>query len=77
MVGMGAFSSSYALAQVGWAGLLLLLLYGGICCYTGVLLQRCLDRAQLTGGTYPDLGQARARARVTQTQTQTDTDGQR
>lgn len=47
----------YAVKEGGWLSLAILLLFALACCYTGILLMRCLQsRPQLN--TYPDIGQA-------------------
>eukprot|EP00898_Chlorokybus_atmophyticus_P002696 jgi/Chlat1/3427/Chrsp23S08826 len=57
LAGVGVLSTPYALAQAGWAGLLVLAAFAMICCYTGKLLRACLDsRPGLH--TYPDIGEA-------------------
>ncbi|XAR53479.1 hypothetical protein NMG60_11022047 [Bertholletia excelsa] len=53
--GVGILSIPYALSQGGWLGLILLLLVATICCYTGLLLGRCMDADPLIK-TYPDIG---------------------
>ncbi|OMO58188.1 Integrase, catalytic core [Corchorus capsularis] len=52
----GILSTSYALAQGGWLGLLLLFLVALVCWYTGLLLRRCMDIHPLIK-TYPDIAQ--------------------
>lgn len=47
----------YALLQGGWIGLSFLLIFAVICCYTGILLCRCINfDPSITG--YPDVGDA-------------------
>ena len=46
----------YAVAQGGWLSLILLLLVAMLCWYTGLLLQRCMDRHPLIK-SYPDIGE--------------------
>ncbi|XP_039146326.1 amino acid transporter AVT1I-like [Dioscorea cayenensis subsp. rotundata] len=53
--GVGILSIPYALAEGGWLSLILLLMIAIICCYTGLLLQRCTD-ANPSVRTYPDIG---------------------
>ncbi|MCO5592947.1 hypothetical protein L7F22_046951 [Adiantum nelumboides] len=57
LAGVGILSMPYAVSQGGWAGLCCLLTFAAICCYTGVLLRRCLDLHPRVSG-YPDVGQA-------------------
>lgn len=47
----------YAFKEGGWLCLLLLLLGGGISCYTGILIKLCLERYDGLQ-SYPDIGQA-------------------
>lgn len=49
-------SIPYALSQGGWLSLILLLVIAIACCYTGLLLQRCMDSKSLVK-TYPDIGE--------------------
>ncbi|KAJ0975308.1 hypothetical protein J5N97_017273 [Dioscorea zingiberensis] len=53
--GVGLLSIPYALAEGGWLSLILLLVIAIICCYTGLLLKRCMD-ADPSIRTYPDVG---------------------
>ncbi|CAL5017401.1 unnamed protein product [Urochloa decumbens] len=53
--GIGLLSIPYALSQGGWSSLSIFLAIAIICCYTGVLLQRCMDASPLVS-TYPDIG---------------------
>ena len=46
----------YAISQGGWIGLSFLLIFAVICCYTGILLRRCIDLDPSIVG-YPDVGQ--------------------
>ncbi|XP_071734578.1 amino acid transporter AVT1C-like [Rutidosis leptorrhynchoides] len=57
LCGVGLLSIPYAVREGGWIGLLLLLLYGVLSFYTGILLRYCLD-SQPGLETYPDIGQA-------------------
>ncbi|KAL3536417.1 hypothetical protein ACH5RR_004878 [Cinchona calisaya] len=57
LCGIGILSTPYALKEGGWLSLLLLLIFGVITCYTGILLKRCLDSSPELE-TYPDIGQA-------------------
>ncbi|CAI5460182.1 unnamed protein product [Closterium sp. Yama58-4] len=40
---IGILSTPYATAQAGWLGLLVLLFFAAACCYTAILLRRCMD----------------------------------
>nr|CAB3484297.1 unnamed protein product [Digitaria exilis] len=53
--GIGLLSIPYALSQGGWSSLAIFLAIAIICCYTGILLQRCMDASPLVT-TYPDIG---------------------
>ncbi|KAF3449165.1 hypothetical protein FNV43_RR09893 [Rhamnella rubrinervis] len=57
LCGIGLLTTPYAIKEGGWLSLMLLVMFGVICCYTGILLKRCLES---TPGleTYPDIGQA-------------------
>uniref|UniRef100_A0A3Q7GLN6 Amino acid transporter transmembrane domain-containing protein n=1 Tax=Solanum lycopersicum TaxID=4081 RepID=A0A3Q7GLN6_SOLLC len=55
-VGIGIISIPYALSQGGWLCLMLLLLVAIICCYTGILLQKCMSVSPSIK-TYPDIGE--------------------
>lgn len=57
LCGIGLITTPYAVKEGGWLGLLVLVLFGVICCYTGILLKRCLESAPGLE-TYPDIGQA-------------------
>ncbi|KAI3507411.1 hypothetical protein L1887_22396 [Cichorium endivia] len=57
LCGIGLLSMPYAFKEGGWLCLLLLLLGGGISCYTGILIKLCLERYDGLQ-TYPDIGQA-------------------
>uniref|UniRef100_A0A1D1YKC7 Vacuolar amino acid transporter 1 n=1 Tax=Anthurium amnicola TaxID=1678845 RepID=A0A1D1YKC7_9ARAE len=54
--GVGILSIPYALSEGGWLSLVLLLALAAICCYTGLLLQRCMDAGSHIE-TYPDIGE--------------------
>ena len=56
LLGVGILSMPYAVAQGGWTGLSFLLIFAVVCCYTGVLLRRCIDLDPSIMG-YPDVGQ--------------------
>ncbi|XP_058083501.1 amino acid transporter AVT1J-like [Magnolia sinica] len=53
--GVGILSIPYALSEGGWLSLIPFLLVAIICCYTGLLLRRCID-ADARIETYPDIG---------------------
>ncbi|KAL3531801.1 hypothetical protein ACH5RR_005322 [Cinchona calisaya] len=57
LCGIGILSTPYALKEGGWLSLLILLVFGIITCYSGVLLKRCLERSPGLE-THPDIGQA-------------------
>lgn len=57
LCGIGILSTPYALKEGGWCSLFLLLLFGIITFYTGILLKKCLDSSPGIE-TYPDIGQA-------------------
>ncbi|MQM00773.1 hypothetical protein Taro_033514 [Colocasia esculenta] len=54
--GVGILSIPYALSEGGWLSLLLLLVLAATCCYTGLLLQRCMDAGSHIN-SYPDIGE--------------------
>ena len=53
--GIGLITIPYTLSQAGWLGLCLLLAMAFTTCYTGLLLQRCLE-SNPSIKTYPDIG---------------------
>ncbi|XP_057979174.1 amino acid transporter AVT1C-like isoform X4 [Malania oleifera] len=57
LCGVGILSTPYAVKEGGWAGLSLLVIFGLLSYYTGVLLRCCLD-SEPDLETYPDIGQA-------------------
>ncbi|XP_039145241.1 amino acid transporter AVT1B-like [Dioscorea cayenensis subsp. rotundata] len=57
LCGVGLLTTPYAVKEGGWLGMLLLLGFGSISFYTGILLKRCLDSSPELQ-TYPDIGQA-------------------
>lgn len=57
LCGIGILTIPYAIKEGGWLSLLLLLMFSIICCYTGILLMRCLQ-SHPGLNTYPDIGQA-------------------
>ncbi|XP_071734579.1 amino acid transporter AVT1C-like [Rutidosis leptorrhynchoides] len=57
LCGVGLLSVPYAVREGGWVGLILLVVFGVLSFYTGLLLRYCLD-SQPGLETYPDVGQA-------------------
>ena len=57
VVGIALLSVPYTIGQVGLLGIPILVLYAGICVYTGVLLRKCMDAYSGMRG-YPDIGWA-------------------
>ncbi|KAE8687013.1 lectin-like protein [Hibiscus syriacus] len=55
--GIGLLTTPYAVKEGGWLSLTLLVIFGIVACYTGVLLKRCLESSPGLQ-TYPDIGQA-------------------
>ncbi|CAO2035328.1 unnamed protein product [Urochloa humidicola] len=53
--GVGLLSIPYALSEGGWLSLSLLLIVAAVCCYTGLLLQRCMSASPSVRG-YPEIG---------------------
>ncbi|KAK8967057.1 hypothetical protein KSP40_PGU000757 [Platanthera guangdongensis] len=56
LLGYGILPMPYALAEGGWISLGALFVIGGICSYTAILLQQCMESNELVK-TYPDIGQ--------------------
>ncbi|CAL5016551.1 unnamed protein product [Urochloa decumbens] len=54
--GVGLLSIPYALSEGGWLSLALLLVVAAVCCYTGLLLQRCMAASPAVRG-YPEIGE--------------------
>ncbi|XP_049388475.1 amino acid transporter AVT1I-like [Solanum stenotomum] len=54
--GIEIISVPYALSPGGWLCLMLLFLVAIICCYTGILLQKCMSVSPSIN-TYPDIGE--------------------
>ncbi|KAJ1387050.1 Amino acid transporter, transmembrane domain [Sesbania bispinosa] len=54
--GIGIVSMPYTLAFGGWLSLLMLFVIAIACCYTGILIKRCMDMDPDIR-TFPDLGQ--------------------
>ncbi|KAI9156580.1 hypothetical protein LWI28_008951 [Acer negundo] len=57
LCGVGILSTPYAAKEGGWFGLAILITYGILSFYTGMLLRNCLD-SEPGLETYPDIGQA-------------------
>ncbi|KAF4377516.1 hypothetical protein F8388_025007 [Cannabis sativa] len=57
LCGIGLLTTPYALREGGWLSLILLVGFSIIACYTGILLQRCLE-SNPGLKTFPDIGQA-------------------
>ncbi|KAF7809119.1 amino acid transporter AVT1I-like [Senna tora] len=53
---VGILSMPYAVSQAGWISLILLLFVAILCWYTGLLLQKCIEKHPLIK-TYPDIGE--------------------
>ncbi|CAI5535713.1 unnamed protein product [Closterium sp. Naga37s-1] len=54
LAGIGILSTPYATAQAGWLGLLVLLFFAAACCYTAILLRRCMDfRPSSSASAFP------------------------
>ncbi|GJN29220.1 hypothetical protein PR202_gb17420 [Eleusine coracana subsp. coracana] len=54
--GIGILSIPYALSQGGWLSLIIFAAIAIICCYTGILLQRCADSSSRIKN-YTDIGE--------------------
>lgn len=57
LCGIGILTVPYAVREGGWLSLMILLMFATMCCYTGLLLIRCLE-SHPGLKTYPDIGQA-------------------
>lgn len=55
LAGIGLITTPYTLSQGGWLSLVLLLVMAIVTCFTGLLLQRCMDFSPSIK-TYPDIG---------------------
>lgn len=57
MAGVGILSTPYTVKQGGWASLMVLILFGIVCCYTANLMKCCFESTQGIL-TFPDMGEA-------------------
>ncbi|KAK8935677.1 hypothetical protein KSP39_PZI013060 [Platanthera zijinensis] len=57
LCGVGMLSAPYSIKEGGWLGLFILIIFGVLAFYTGILLRRCLE-SEPGLETYPDIGQA-------------------
>ncbi|KAJ7950285.1 vacuolar amino acid transporter 1 [Quillaja saponaria] len=57
LCGIGLLTTPYAVREGGWFSLILLVMFGIICCHTGILLQKCLESSPRLH-SYPDIGEA-------------------
>ncbi|KAK7292943.1 hypothetical protein RJT34_15801 [Clitoria ternatea] len=57
LCGIGILSIPYAIKKGGWLSLSILVMFATVCCYTGILMKRCLESHRGLK-TYPDIGQA-------------------
>ncbi|KAK7256761.1 hypothetical protein RIF29_30224 [Crotalaria pallida] len=57
LCGIGILTIPYAVKEGGWLSLTILVIFSVICCYTGILLRRCLESYPGLK-TFPDIGQA-------------------
>ncbi|KAK2408449.1 amino acid transporter AVT1I [Trifolium repens] len=55
LTGIGILSMPYAIYQGGWLSIMLLIIFGMICCYTALLLERCMN-AHPSIKSYADIG---------------------
>ncbi|XP_031483840.1 amino acid transporter AVT1A-like [Nymphaea colorata] len=57
MLGVGILTTPFTIKEAGWASLLVLTCFAAMCCYTGILMGRCMRNR---GGiiSYPDIGEA-------------------
>ncbi|KAK2355146.1 amino acid transporter AVT1I [Trifolium repens] len=56
LTGIGILSMPYAIYQGGWLSIMLLIIFGMICCYTALLLERCMNAHQSIK-SYADIGE--------------------
>ncbi|KAJ0987280.1 hypothetical protein J5N97_005636 [Dioscorea zingiberensis] len=56
MSGVGVLSMPYAVSQGGWLSIAVFFMVAGICYYTGILIQRCMESSRSIR-TYPDIGE--------------------
>ncbi|KAI4300883.1 hypothetical protein L6164_034210 [Bauhinia variegata] len=57
LAGVGLLSTPSTVNQAGWVGLVVLLLFALICCYTATLMKRCFESREGIM-SYPDIGEA-------------------
>lgn len=61
LAGVGILSTPYAVSQGGWLGMSFLFVVAALCCYTGILLQRCMQGSvnpHINLRCYPGIGEA-------------------
>ncbi|KAF3775483.1 Vacuolar amino acid transporter 1 [Nymphaea thermarum] len=57
MLGVGILTTPFTIKGAGWANLLVLTCFAAMCCYTGILMGRCM-RNRIGIISYPDIGEA-------------------